>query len=279
MGIGGRLALLDALQDVATEVQHDVFVRDVATTVVGKADVVPAVAVERVLQLRGTEQEDHLLATHPWTQLGYLFVVDDVALDDLRFVEGAATDSEQDAESGNETYFLPAFHVEYPSAGCRDWVVMVAQSRSDGNRHGGNCVSNKELKQAGLKATLPRLKILQLLEANPDRHMSAEDVYRSLIEAGEDVGIATIYRVLTQFEGAGLVVRHNFDSGHAVFELNQGEHHDHLVCTRCGKVTEFVDAEIERRQREIAKRAGYQITDHSLYIYGLCADCQACPAD
>lgn len=124
-----------------------------------------------------------------------------------------------------------------------------------------------ELKKAGLKATLPRLRILEILESNHQRHMSAEDVYRALLDAGDDVGLATIYRVLTQFEAAGLVARHHFDSGSSVFELARGEHHDHMVCVKTGRVTEFVDGEIERRQREIAEAHGYELVDHALVLY------------
>ena len=131
-----------------------------------------------------------------------------------------------------------------------------------------------DLKRAGLKATLPRLRILEILEGSPDRHVSAEDLYRALLTAGESIGLATIYRVLTQFEQAGLVIRHNFDSGSAVFELAASEHHDHLVCVRCGRVVEFVDETIEERQRMIAARNGFTMTDHSLIIYGMCPDCR-----
>lgn len=132
-----------------------------------------------------------------------------------------------------------------------------------------------DLKKAGLKATLPRLKILEILELNAHRHLRAEDVYKALSDGGEDVGLATVYRVLTQFEAAGLVTRHHFEGGHAVFELNQGVHHDHILCVSCGRVDEFVDEVIEERQRAIAKQHGYTITDHSLHLYGKCADCQA----
>lgn len=135
-------------------------------------------------------------------------------------------------------------------------------------------MESQDLKKAGLKATLPRLKILSILEGSQTRHMSAEDVYKALLESGEEVGLATVYRVLTQFEAAGLVTRHHFEGGHSVFELNQGEHHDHILCIKCGRVDEFVDSVIEERQRRIAEDAGYTITDHSLYIYGICADCQ-----
>ncbi|OPX54877.1 Fur family transcriptional regulator, ferric uptake regulator [Oceanospirillum multiglobuliferum] len=126
---------------------------------------------------------------------------------------------------------------------------------------------NQELKKAGLKVTLPRIKILQLLESADSHHMSAEDVYKSLLESGEDVGLATVYRVLTQFESAGLAVRHNFDGGHAVFELAKDEHHDHMVCVDSGEVIEFFDAEIERRQRQIVAEHGFELVEHSLVLY------------
>ena len=131
-----------------------------------------------------------------------------------------------------------------------------------------------ELKKAGLKATVPRLRILSVLEDHRDSHMSAEDVYRALLDAGEDVGLATVYRVLTQFEAAGLVRRLNFEEGRAVFELESGEHHDHLVCVDCGIVVEFVDNVIERRQREVADSHGFEFDDHSLVLYGRCSKCQ-----
>ncbi|HYA38832.1 MAG TPA: ferric iron uptake transcriptional regulator [Candidatus Methylomirabilis sp.] len=131
-------------------------------------------------------------------------------------------------------------------------------------------IGGAELKKAGLKATLPRLKILSILEDAKDRHMTAEDVYKHLLEAGEQVGLATVYRVLTQFEAAGLVMRHNFEGGRSVFEINQGGHHDHMVCLECGKVFEFYDTAIEERQHKIAEKAGFHIEDHSLYLYGVC---------
>ena len=128
-------------------------------------------------------------------------------------------------------------------------------------------MDTQELKKAGLKATLPRLRILEILERSRDRHLSAEDVYKALIEAGEDVGLATIYRVLTQFESAGLVQRHNFDGGHAVFEMSEEDHHDHIVRIDTGEVIEFFDPEIERRQREVCDELGYELEDHSLVLY------------
>jgi Fur family ferric uptake transcriptional regulator len=128
---------------------------------------------------------------------------------------------------------------------------------------------NQELRKAGLKVTLPRIKILQLLEnaENNNQHLSAEDVYKILIETGEDVGLATVYRVLTQFETAGLVERHNFESGHSVFELAKGQHHDHMVCVETGAVTEFVDPIIEKRQRELVAERGFELVEHSLVLY------------
>ena len=125
----------------------------------------------------------------------------------------------------------------------------------------------KELRKAGLKITLPRLKILEILESAKDRHLSAEGIYKELLDSGEDIGLATVYRVLTQFEAAGLVTRHNFEGGHSVFELDDGEHHDHMVCVDTGDVTEFISAEIERLQHEIAEKHGYDLVDHSLVLY------------
>lgn len=135
--------------------------------------------------------------------------------------------------------------------------------------------SPSDLKTIGLKATLPRLRILELFEKSPVRHLAAEEVYRILRKEGTETGLATVYRVLTQFEQAGLLVRHHFESGKAVFELNQGGHHDHLVCVQCGHVEEFYDAEIERRQVTIAEERGFRIHDHSLHIYADCSreDC------
>ena len=125
----------------------------------------------------------------------------------------------------------------------------------------------KELRKAGLKITLPRLKILEILEGARSRHMSAEDIYKQLLQAGEDIGLATVYRVLTQFEAAGLVTRHNFEGGHSIFELDDGDHHDHMVCVETGDVVEFVSEEIERLQHEIAEKYGYELIDHSLVLY------------
>ena len=132
---------------------------------------------------------------------------------------------------------------------------------------------NADLKNAGLKVTLPRLKVLSLLENADEHHMSAEDVYKSLLDSGDDVGLATVYRVLTQFEAAGLVLRHNFEGGRSVFELNDADHHDHIVCVKCGKVVEFSDPDIEKRQQKAAQDAGFILQDHALYLYGVCHKC------
>ncbi|MBT3047386.1 MAG: ferric iron uptake transcriptional regulator [gamma proteobacterium symbiont of Ctena orbiculata] len=133
-------------------------------------------------------------------------------------------------------------------------------------------MDNQDIRKAGLKVTHPRIKILELLENSSQRHVSAEDVYKMLLDNGEEIGLATVYRVLTQFETAGLVTRHNFEGGHAVFELDRGGHHDHMVCVVCGKVEEFIDPTIEKRQREIAKSHGFEMVDHSLIIYGHCSN-------
>ena len=133
-----------------------------------------------------------------------------------------------------------------------------------------------QLRRAGLKITVPRVKILEILAAAQPRHMSAEDVYRKLLELHEDIGLATVYRVLTQFESAGLVTRHHFEGGTAVFEMNEGTHHDHIVCTDCGRVEEFSDEGIEERQQAVAKRLGFELTDHALTLHGRCLR-ESCP--
>jgi len=136
-------------------------------------------------------------------------------------------------------------------------------------------LEKQDLRDAGLKVTLPRVKILEILESQTDdRHLTAEQVYKILLSEDEEIGLATVYRVLTQFEAAGLVSRHHFEGGNSVFELNKGGHHDHILCVKCGKVDEFTDALIESRQKEIAAKLGYELTDHSLYLYGLCANCK-----
>ena len=133
--------------------------------------------------------------------------------------------------------------------------------------------SSEELKKAGLKKTLPRLKVLGILEEAADQHFTAEEVYKSLLSSGEEIGLATVYRVLTQFEDAQLVIRHNFEGGRSVFELNDGKHHDHLVCVKCDKVIEFFNPEIESLQSKVAKQHNFTLQEHSLVMYGLCDDC------
>ncbi|MDH4047739.1 MAG: ferric iron uptake transcriptional regulator [Gammaproteobacteria bacterium] len=128
-------------------------------------------------------------------------------------------------------------------------------------------LQRQELRKAGLKVTLPRLKILEILEDKKQLHLSAEDIYKELLETGEDIGLATVYRVLTQFEAAGLVSRHNFEGGHSVFEIDEGDHHDHMVCVETGDVIEFVNEEIEKLQREIARKHNYELIDHNLVLY------------
>ncbi len=134
----------------------------------------------------------------------------------------------------------------------------------------------EELKSTGLKATLPRLKIMEIFQTSAQRHMTAEDVFRVLLQERTDIGLATVYRVLTQFEQAGILSRNHFESGKAIYELNEGQHHDHLVCLDCGKVEEFYDAEIEKRQHAVAKTKGFEIADHSLSLYAHCTK-DKCP--
>ena len=134
----------------------------------------------------------------------------------------------------------------------------------------------RELRKAGLKVTHPRMRILQIFEDSEARHLTAEDIYKHLLSHAEDIGLATVYRVLTQFEAAGLVARHHFEGTTAVFELNEGQHHDHIVCLDCGKVEEFMDSGIEERQHAVAKRLGFEISDHALILYGHCRK-QNCP--
>lgn len=164
-------------------------------------------------------------------------------------------------------------------------LIAVGRLQSEcGNRHtflyissnGDFVLEKQDLRDAGLKVTLPRIKILEILENQSDdeRHLTAEQVYKILLSEDEEIGLATVYRVLTQFEAAGLVSRHHFEGGNSVFELNKGTHHDHIMCMKCGKVDEFTDEVIEQRQGAIAEKLGYELTDHSLYLYGICSDCK-----
>lgn len=142
-------------------------------------------------------------------------------------------------------------------------------------------MGSKELRRAGLKVTSPRIKILDLLQNKDTSHLSAEAIYRALVDSGEEVGLATVYRVLSQFEVAGLIQRHYFEGGQSVFELDQGAHHDHILCVECGRIEEFCDEEIEQRQHQIATRLGYELVEHRLVLYGRCtrADCGRQPTD
>lgn len=163
-----------------------------------------------------------------------------------------------ECEPGNRLNRLQQLRIEV--AGCPGTGLVTAIQ-------GAKTVDNQDLKKAGLKVTLPRMKILQQLASSKSRHLSAEDIYKSLLDAGEDVGLATVYRVLTQFEQAGIVLRHNFEGGSAVFELADEEHHDHMVCLESGEVIEFMDEVIEERQHMIADKYGFDIVDHSLVLY------------
>lgn len=138
-------------------------------------------------------------------------------------------------------------------------------------------MGTQSLRDVGLKVTLPRVKILEMFEkmSKSHQHLSAEEVYKILLEKGEEIGLATVYRVLTQFEAAGLVTRHHFEGGNSIFELNRGDHHDHILCVKCGRVDEFVSEEIENLQKQVAGRLGYVLEDHCLYMYGVCPACQA----
>jgi Fur family transcriptional regulator, ferric uptake regulator len=149
-------------------------------------------------------------------------------------------------------------------------IRCAIMARDDTRPSGVKHVETSDLRKAGLKITLPRLKILEILGTATPRHMSAEDIYKHLLESHEDIGLATVYRVLTQFEAAGLVTRHHFEGTTAVFELNEGEHHDHIVCLDCGKVEEFMDAGIEERQRTVAAKLQFEIKDHAMILYGRC---------
>lgn len=147
----------------------------------------------------------------------------------------------------------------------------------NGNEHEIS-VPEKELKSVGLKATAPRMRILELFQRAHDvgteRHLSAEDIYKQLLAENIEVGLATVYRVLTQFEAAGLIVRHYFGNDRATYEMDDGAHHDHIVCTRCGRVEEFVNTDIEKRQKQVAERLGFELEGHSLSLYGVCEDCR-----
>lgn len=155
-------------------------------------------------------------------------------------------------------------------------AAKVLPSRQRPMRRAGHAevlVEDKSLRRAGLKVTTPRLKILEIFESSPTRHLSADDIYRVLLEADADIGLATVYRVLMQFESAGLLTRHHFEGGTAVFELKPASHHDHFLCLQCGRIEEFADKGIEERQQAVAKRLGWTLRDHSMVLYGDCTEC------
>jgi Fur family ferric uptake transcriptional regulator len=170
-------------------------------------------------------------------------------------------------DNGRESY-----RIGLPPAGSRHRTRRVPPLTPRGLK----TVENQDLRRAGLKVTIPRVKILELLAVSASHHLSAEDIYKKLLDSHDDIGLATVYRVLTQFEAAGLVTRHHFEGGMAVFELNRGDHHDHVVCVDCGRVEEFTDEGIEQLQRDAAERLGFAITDHALILYAHCRR-EACP--
>ena len=223
--------------------------------------------MEGVFQQRCAHDEHDLAFAHTEFEFADLVRVENIALLDRRAIYRTATGgSEAYEQDGNENLSHHQSFSGYTFG--RDHTLKPSSIQQE------SVMESQDLKNAGLKATLPRIKILQFLEQSKIRHMSAEDVYKALLESGEEVGLATVYRVLTQFEQAGLVSRHHFEGGQSVFELNEGKHHDHILCIKCGKVDEFVDKVIEERQQNIARDKGYEMTDHSLYIYGICKDCR-----
>lgn len=228
--------------------------------------VIPLARIEGGLEQRSSHHVSDLFLGHARLQLVDHFFGDQVALGDVAFVHAyvatAADNGNGDGERDDSSQFL---HLSL------FFTIVVSVDHTRPNlllRRATMADQNHELRKAGLKVTLPRVKILQILEnASGQHHLSAEEVYKTLIDAGEDVGLATVYRVLTQFESAGLVIRHNFDGGHAVFEMTQEDHHDHMVCLESGEIVEFVDEIIERRQQEIAEEHGYELVDHALVLY------------
>jgi Fur family transcriptional regulator, ferric uptake regulator len=212
--------------------------------------------VEWIDQQRSAEEEAHLGLGHSRLQLGGHVLGHVVALLDVDLVD-AAPEGERCGDDGSED--------AHGKPGGSEGRIIIHTMKDP-----------RELKDTGLKVTVPRLKVLDLFRHSPERHLTAEDVYRKLLDEHSDVGLATVYRVLTQFEQAGILMRHHFEGGKAVYELNEGGHHDHLVCLQCGRVEEFYDSEIEKRQIKVAKERGFQIHDHQLYLYADCIKAQ-CP--
>src|SRR6516162_800064 len=232
-------------------------------------DVVPAVLVEAVRHERRAEQVPHLRARHADLELIDGLPLQVVALLNVHAIDAAAKrrgESQGGERENGEAHRGPLGD----NRGAASYLIAEPPRLSSARAPPEAHVEGKDLRKAGLKVTLPRLKILEILEGSTTRHLSAEDIYRSLLESNEDIGLATVYRVLTQFEAAGLVTRHHFEDGMAVFELNQGTHHDHIVCLDCGRVEEFMDSGIEERQTAVASKLGFTIRDHSLILYGHC---------
>lgn len=214
--------------------------------------------------------ETYLPSRHTKLELVDHFLCHHVALLDFGVVDAYTTHDDGCREKYAHHGMHPADHDRKVRLVYTAGIIAYGTEGSNPCATGQSMTDSTDLKKAGLKATLPRLKILSILEGAPNPHMSAEDVYKGLLELGEEVGLATVYRVLTQFETAGLVIRHNFEGGCSVFELNHGEHHDHMVCVECGKVFEFFDKSIEQRQRKVAQLAGFIVDDHAHYLYGVC---------
>ncbi len=236
--------------------------------------IVPAIGMKRVGDQRRAKRDADLLPRLPDLELVDLVLRDVVALVDVELVDAQAGEIRAAAERKGEAYCA-----EDHAHGCLRCCQKTIGNYIIGGhplRSGPPAVypapmsTPHDLKNAGLKATLPRLRIINLFEQSKVRHLTAEDVYKQLLADGLDVGLATVYRVLTQFEQAGLLIRHHFESGKSVFELNQGGHHDHLVCLQCGRVEEFFDPEIEKRQLRIARDRGFEISEHALYLYAEC---------
>jgi Fur family transcriptional regulator, ferric uptake regulator len=266
-----------------------------ATAGLEAVDIIPAILIEGVAYQWRTQNEVHLSLGKSRPKLVNHGLGDDVALGNINAINAgkapriAAAKRQRGNENAKKNQIFHAGKRQTGSLACfnkRDFAGIIPElfagcqpgsrprSDSTGIEDASMSGENQELRKAGLKVTLPRVKIMQILENAKDRHLSAEDVYKALRDADEDVGLATVYRVLTQFESAGLVMRHHFEGGHSVFEMMSDEHHDHIVCTKCGRVEEFIDELIEERQLLAAKAHGFTVSDHSLYIYGLCENCQ-----
>lgn len=228
-----------------------------------RGEIIPAVGMEGAGGDRRAQDQLDLTLAHPRPELLELALLDQVPLEDRRAIDGAGR-SEQAEEEWKETHDRrrnPTVNRDEDGTLYGTFSVPRASMRDP--------VESNDLRKVGLKVTVPRMRILEILSQaeKEGRHLTAEDIYRELLAGGSDIGIATVYRVLTQFEAAGLVAKHHFEGGHAVYELDRGEHHDHMVCVETGRIVEFVSPEIEALQREIAERHGFELEDHSLVLY------------